>query len=267
MENLPRNMAKDLVNFKSPQMIKRKNKKVLIQVLGNGRTKIVKWRGFFKFCMATLLLLSFLSSGTAGLFYYLYQQTLEENNRLKTDMADMVTVQIPEVQPNSEKILEEPEPEPAKEPPVEDPPEEQPAEPEVEVEPEPLPAMRVLKPLRAAIENFKINRSNNKQTIKLSFDIKKIYKSKQLKGRVFAVLKPSGDFKKWLILPPLPPSSELTAGRPQGDKAGKTFAISRFRTIKLETKADPDLSYKLITIHIFTRDGKLLLEKNYPVEF
>jgi LysM repeat protein len=87
-------------------------------------------------------------------------------------------------------------------------------------------------------------------------------KSQQISGQTVVVLKGEEDNPEdWLVLPPVP----LESGKPDG-KLGSAFSIYNFRTIrfKVTDQANAD-RFALATVFVFSTDGSLALEKEFPV--
>jgi LysM repeat protein len=87
-------------------------------------------------------------------------------------------------------------------------------------------------------------------------------KSQQISGQTVVVLRSEGDSPdSWLVLPPVP----LESGKPEG-KLGSAFSIYNFRTIRFKVNDQEDADrYKLATVYVFSTDGNLALEKEFPV--
>ena len=87
-------------------------------------------------------------------------------------------------------------------------------------------------------------------------------KSQQISGQTVVVLKSEEDNPDdWLVLPPVP----FESGKPDG-KLGSAFSIYNFRTIrfKVTDQANAD-RFALATVFVFSTDGNLALEKEFPV--
>lgn len=87
-------------------------------------------------------------------------------------------------------------------------------------------------------------------------------KSQQISGQTVVVLRSEGDSPdNWLVLPPVP----LESGKPDG-KLGSAFSIYNFRTIRFKVNDQEDADrYTLATVYVFSTDGNLALEKEFPV--
>jgi len=82
-------------------------------------------------------------------------------------------------------------------------------------------------------------------------------------GRAFVVLKQDKvDQKQWLTIP----SVSLAAGKPSRVYRGQYFSIARFKTMKFERKVNDSSRFQYVSVFIFTKDGKLLLEKELAIK-
>lgn len=116
--------------------------------------------------------------------------------------------------------------------------------------------------LSVAVENFQISNQSNENRLKVWFKIKNTSpNSRKVSGHIIVVLK--GDQTSWLPIPWMP----LVDGKPTGKRRGHSFGINYFKTMRLSTRTpkSPE-KFETATVFVFTRQGKLLLEKQYPVK-
>jgi LysM repeat protein len=87
-------------------------------------------------------------------------------------------------------------------------------------------------------------------------------KSQQISGQTVVVLKSEEDNPgDWLVLPPVP----LQYGKPDG-KLGSAFSIYNFRTIRFKVTDQENADrFTLATVFVFSTDGDLALEEEFPV--
>jgi LysM repeat protein len=87
-------------------------------------------------------------------------------------------------------------------------------------------------------------------------------KSQQISGQTVVVLKNEEDSPNdWLVLPPVP----LESGKPDG-KLGSPFSIYNFRTIRFKVNDQENADrFTLATVFVFSTNGNLVLEKEFPV--
>jgi len=88
-------------------------------------------------------------------------------------------------------------------------------------------------------------------------------KAHAIAGRSVVILKNKGDDdqNKWLILPHVP----LVSGKPSGKK-GRNFSIFNLKTMKFRANDQTGPGqFNNATVYIYSRTGKLLLEKDFPI--
>ena len=115
--------------------------------------------------------------------------------------------------------------------------------------------------LSVAIEDFKTLNHTEDNRLKVLFKIKNTSPSSQrVSGHVIVVLK--GEQTGWLPIPWM----KLVEGRPTGNQRGQTFGINYFKTMRLSAPSPkhPE-KYQTASVYVFTRKGKLLLEKGFPL--
>ncbi len=120
------------------------------------------------------------------------------------------------------------------------------------------------KPLIAAIKDFIFFCEPDSDALKVQFTIKKIDpNSKSISGYIFVVLKNNElSQDQWLTLPSVPLISE----KPSQTDKGQYFSITRFKTIKFKKKNQADSNrFNNATVFVYSKKGKLLLEKNFPL--
>ena len=85
-----------------------------------------------------------------------------------------------------------------------------------------------------------------------------------ISGRTFLILKTKNEgAEDWMILPEVP----LASGKPIHVKNGKSFSITRFKTIRFKARyPDGRNPYAAATVLVYTTTGELLLEKNFSIE-
>ncbi len=118
-------------------------------------------------------------------------------------------------------------------------------------------------PPKVSAEDFVVTRF--KKTVSVGFNIKNIDSaSNRISGHIVVVLKTrNGGPADWVTMPG---NIELVGGKPTGKHVGKTFSISRFKSVDFKTrKITKPGRYKIATVFIFTRDGEPMLEKNFPI--
>ena len=116
--------------------------------------------------------------------------------------------------------------------------------------------------LSVAVEDFQILNHSDVQRLKVLFKIKNTSpNSQKVSGHAIVVL--GGEQTNWLPIPWI----SLVDGRPTGKQRGHSFGINYFKTMRLSTRSpkSPE-KFQTVKVYVFTREGELLLEKEYPVK-
>jgi hypothetical protein len=116
--------------------------------------------------------------------------------------------------------------------------------------------------LSVTVEDFQISNRYDDNRFKVMFKVKNTSpNSQRVSGYVIVVIK--GDNTDWLPIPWVP----LVDGRPTGKRRGQVFGINYFKTMRLSAQApkNPE-KFQTATVFVYTREGELLLEKQYPVK-
>jgi hypothetical protein len=118
--------------------------------------------------------------------------------------------------------------------------------------------------LSVALEDFKISPRPDENLLRVQFKIKNTSpNSRRVSGHAIVVLK--GDQlpqNKWLSIPGV----SLSDGKPNGRQRGYTFGINYFKTMRFKANLPKSpADYQTATVFIFTRQGDLLLEQDFPV--
>ena len=113
-----------------------------------------------------------------------------------------------------------------------------------------------------SVNNFNVYYEKEKKTLRVQYIIKKTSLNAKIAGHTLVILKNNeANPNEWLILP----SDDLIEGKPSG-KAGQAFLISNFRKIKFKvTELTNPNRFKKATVFVFSKKGKLLLEKDFPI--
>jgi hypothetical protein len=118
--------------------------------------------------------------------------------------------------------------------------------------------------LSVALEDFKISPRVDENVLSVQFKIKNTTpNSRRVSGHAIVVLKGEQlQQNKWLSIPGV----SLADGKPTGRQRGYTFGINYFKTMRFKANLPKSLSvYQTATVFIFTRNGDLLLEQDFPV--
>ena len=117
--------------------------------------------------------------------------------------------------------------------------------------------------LSVDVDNFNIISMADPTKLKIQFKVKNTSpNSQRVAGHSIVVL--NGDPRKpskWLSIPQM----KLVNGKPTGKRRGHAFAINYFRTMRFTANVPPSPDqYKSATVYVFSGNGELLLEKNFP---
>ena len=119
--------------------------------------------------------------------------------------------------------------------------------------------------LSVTIENFKISARPDSDSLTVRFKIKNtsLY-SQYVSGHAIVVLKGEEIQKdQWVSIPGVP----LVDGRPTGNRQGKAFGISNYKTMRFAANALQSFEkFQTATAYVFTHTGELLLEQNFDFE-
>ncbi|MCJ7774428.1 MAG: coiled-coil domain-containing protein 30 [Desulfobacterales bacterium] len=114
-------------------------------------------------------------------------------------------------------------------------------------------------------ENLIVTHESDTKTLRVRFDLRNADPDlNPVSGRTVVILK-TGDASQnnWLTLPFVP----LVSGKPASTTTGRTFLISRFKTVTFSIAGQTNPNrYKSATIYIFSKTGDTLLEKDFKVE-
>jgi hypothetical protein len=119
--------------------------------------------------------------------------------------------------------------------------------------------------LSVALENFQISPKPDENLLRFQFKIKNTSANAQrVSGHTLVVLK--GDRisqERWMTIPAVP----LVDGKPTGRQTGHSFGINYFKTMRFSSNYPkfPD-EYQVATVYVFTHQGELLLEEDFPVK-
>jgi len=116
---------------------------------------------------------------------------------------------------------------------------------------------------RVLIDNINVFHEAGANKLKIQFDLKSNYNSKQVSGYSFVILKENDiDEKGWLPVPLV----SLVSKRPTAINKGRYFSTSKFTTVNLTTNIKSvQPRFKLATVFLYSVSGELLLEKDFPV--
>ena len=115
------------------------------------------------------------------------------------------------------------------------------------------------------IDDFFALIEENSNTLRIKYKIRNVSQSpKMVSGRTFMILKgKEDDQKNRLVFPEVP----LVSGKPSRINSGRSFSITRFKTIRFKAPyLNGDKPFLEATILIYSNAGNLLLEKSFPIK-
>jgi len=114
------------------------------------------------------------------------------------------------------------------------------------------------------VEKLMVLYETDTNRLRVSFNLRKTDpNTESVIGRAFVVLKHDKvDQNQWLTIP----SVSLAAGKPSRVYRGQYFSIARFKPMKFERKVNDPSRFQYVSVFIFTKDGKLLLEKELSIK-
>jgi len=130
---------------------------------------------------------------------------------------------------------------------------------------EPNTSVQPAKPLRVMVDKFNIYHKPDINTLIMEFTLRNIgSKTELVSGDVMVVLKDDEvNMDNWITVPSGAEVSEQISRK----KKGHAFSIYRFVTLKFKIMGEtsPD-RFKIATVFVFSQKGDLLLKKDFPIE-
>lgn len=294
MENLPRNLGKDVNKLTVPNPSEKARRWTLLFVDNHGKT--ISIRRFKGFAITSIFFLIILITATVCL-YFLFKNEREQNKNLMNTLAQfqqqvvslkndrevlMARLVVAESKIESSQVkTEETLPErmlgntaliiSSKE-------NESDATDLEKIDLfnktqteeklttlEPNASVQPAKPLRVTVDKFNIYHKPDINTLIIEFTLRKIGpKTELVSGDVIVVLKDDEvKMDNWITVP----SGAVVSEQLSRKKKGHAFSIYRFVTLKFKVKGEtsPD-RFKIATVFIFSPKGDLLLKKDFPIE-
>jgi hypothetical protein len=119
-------------------------------------------------------------------------------------------------------------------------------------------------PIAVTIEDFFIIVEPDSNRLRIKYKIRNVDPdSNPVSGRTFIILKSKKQApESWTVLPVV----ELISGKPVNVKNGRSFSITRFKTIRFKGPyQNGSALYETATILVYATGGELLLEENFPI--
>jgi len=294
MENIQRNLAKEIAVLQSSKPTRKNKRWTLLFVGDQGKVVTIRWFRWIVMVWASLLVLAAIVSGT---LYYLYRHTSNENVSLERSLdtiqqqivglrsdKEVLMAQLVVAETDMERLQARPGPKQVEKAPGDRPddPTKKASRPTSQVAQKREAAVPVLegkllsgdpaadavaqeKDLKVSVEEFNVFHEEASSTFRAQFILRNTGPDSNLVSGFTAVIlkKPDTQPDKWLTLPTL----KLAAGVPTGDKKGQYFSIARFKTVRfmVKSKIDPR-QFNRATVYVFDANKNLLLEKNFSID-
>lgn len=299
MEDIPRDVQKELESYKIPKKTRKTGHWTLLFVGDQGEVITIRK---FKGLLLLAIFFMVVALSTAVSVYMLYKKPFEENRRLEAKMAvaagqiraleeerDLLLTRLGIAESRLKKLQP---PEPATEPSDRD----GTAEPALETAtalPEqaqapavpPAEAVRVVpvqieKPeppmspgdtsaavpeVKVDVRDFQVRHDPAEKLLKVQFRLKNVnVEAGPVSGRTFVVLENTQGAE---IEPLTFPKATLVDGKPARIHLGRYFSISRFNIVKFKSLYDqPPRPFNRATVFVYSGAGDLLLEKHFAIE-
>jgi len=293
MENIQRDLAKEVAALQSSKPTRKSRRWTLLFVGDHGSVITIRWFRWIVTLWALLLVLAVVVSGT---LYYLYRHTRNVNVGLQRSL-DTIQQQIAGLQRDKEvlmaqlvvaeterekiggkidsKSVEKKAPGDRQEDRA---PKESGSSSQAALQSEasvsesngksasegPPDVPVAQENDKVSIEEFNVFHETASNTFRVQFLLRNAGSdSNPVSGYTAVILKKTNTQPdKWLTLPTV----KLEAGVPTGNRRGQYFSIARFKTVRstVKSKIDPR-QFNFATAYVFDTDGNLLLEKDFPI--
>jgi len=294
MENLPRNLEKDVNKLTVPNPSKRARRWTLLFVENHGKT--ISIRRFKGFVITSIFFLIILITATVCL-YFLFKNEREQNKNLMNTMAqfqqEVVSLKNDKEVLMARLVVAESKIESSQVKTEETLPErmfdntaliissKKNKSDVTDLEKidlfnktqteEKLTTLELnasvpsAKPLRVTVDKFNIYHKPDISTLIMEFILRNIgQKTELVSGDIIVVLKDDEvKMDNWITVP----SGAVVSEQLSRKKKGHAFSIYRFVTLKFKVKGEtsPD-RFKIATVFVFSQKGDLLLKKDFPIE-
>ena len=298
MEDIPRDVQKELESYKAPKKNRKSGHWTLLFVGDQGEVITIRK---FKGLMLLAVFIMVVALSAAASIYMLYKRPFEENRRLEAELArvggqirmlgeerDLLLTRLgiaesrlmkaqAAAQPAAAESEQEgiPAGEPVDAAPVEsadaavapDAPA-RPAEPEPSVKQQSQPTVTTeeAKPeIKVDVRDFQVDHDPAQKLLNVQFRLKNVnVEAGAVSGRTFVVLKNDLDMENGVLTIP---KARLVDGKPARIHRGRYFSISRFNIVKLKRAYDtPPQILNNATVFVYSGAGDLLLEKHFAIE-
>ena len=293
MENIQRDLAKEIAALQSSKPTRKNKRWTLLFVGDQGKVVTIRWFRWIVTLWASLLVLAAIASGT---LYCLYRHTRNVNVSLQRSLdniqqhivgfrsdKEVLMAQLVVAETEMERLRARMDPKHVEKAPgnrQEDRGKKEPrSNSQVVQQTEaavsgsegkslsgdpPADPVAQEKDLKVLIEEFNVFHEAASSTFRAQFIIKNTGPDSNLVSGYTAVIlkKLNTPPDNWLTLPTL----KLAAGVPAGDKRGQYFSIARFKTVRFVVKSKMDFrQFNTATVYVFDTNKNLLLEKNFSL--
>jgi hypothetical protein len=298
MEDIPRDVQKELESYKVPKKTRKTGHWTLLFIGDQGEVITIRK---FKGLLLLAIFIMVVALSTAVSVYMLYKKPFEENRRLEAKMVmaagqiralgeerDLLLTRLGIAESRLKKLQP---PEAATEPSDRDGTE--PASETATASPEqaqasavaPAEAVRVVpvqieKPeppmppgdtneavpeVKVDVRDFQVRHDPAEKLLNVQFRLKNVnVEAGQVSGRTFVVLENTQGAE---IEPLTFPKVALVDGKPARIHLGRYFSISRFNIVKFKSLYDqPPRPFNRATVFVYSGAGDLLLEKHFGIE-
>ncbi len=295
MEDIPRDIQRDVARIQKTPMPKRRRQWTLMFVGATG--EVVTFRRYKVWLFFYMTLLAG-AAAAAGTFWFLSRDSLAENRRLRRELATLEK-QLTAVKTEKELMMarmvvtaaihrdagtepsaptaspalrapaarSEPVPPPAPAAPAaaaDSPPQEK---LQASMDPPDTEAAttEAVKAPPVDVENLKVTIDRSDRTIHARFTLKKVnVDGESTTGRTFVILRgESAAGHQWLVMP----SVSLENGRPGRVRSGRFFSIARFNIVQFNTALNMQSdTISRASVLVYSLKGELLLEKHFDIQ-
>jgi len=293
MENIQRDLAKEIAALQSSKPTRKNKRWTLLFVGDQGKVVTIRWFRWIVILWASLLVLAATVSGT---LYYLYRHARNEIVSLERSLdtiqqqivglrndKEVLMAQLVVSETDMERLRARLGPKQVEKAPGDR------SEDRTKKEPRsnsqvtqqreaavsglegkllsgdpPADSVAQENDLKVSVEEFNVSHEDSSSTFRAQFILRNTGPDSNLVSGYTAVILKKLDTQpdKWLTLPTL----KLAAGVPTGDKKGQYFSIARFKTVRfmVVSRMDPR-QFNTATVYVFDANKNLLLEKNFSL--
>jgi len=298
MEDIPRDVQKELDSYKAPKKNRKSGHWTLLFVGDQGEVIIIRK---FKGLMLLAVFIMVVALSAAASIYMLYKKPFEENRRLEAELSrvggqirmlgeerDLLLTRLgiaesklkkTQVAAEQAAAAGEQESIPVDAPAVAAPLESAgaavgPAAPSLPAEPEspvrkeapPTETPEEVKPeIKVDVLNFQVRHEPEQKLLNVQFRLKNVnVEAGAVSGRTFVVLKNDQGADSGILTIP---QARLVDGKPARIHRGRYFSISRFNIVKFKKayETSPQVLDNA-TVFVYSGAGDLLLEKHFTIE-